>query len=134
MVRKLHFLEYRLLTQHYPERTRGSPPGTQVGVHTLPIPLVGCHWSPLAEECGSKNLTFWLKMCTLLLLAAYRSQVFENDHFPDLVRTAPANWGDPSGVYAGATTLHTPMAAMVLGRRGSCGAQCWRFFPKSKNK
>ncbi len=55
-----HFLEYRLSAQHYPERTRGSPPTTRVGVHTLPIPIVEGRRSPLAEQCGSKNLIFWL--------------------------------------------------------------------------
>ncbi len=44
-----HFFEYRLFPQHYPERTRGSPPTTQVGVYTLPIPMVGGRWSALAD-------------------------------------------------------------------------------------
>ncbi len=53
-----HFLKYRLSTQHYPEGTRGSPPTTQVGVHTLPIPIVEGSWSRGAEEYGAKNLVF----------------------------------------------------------------------------
>ncbi len=53
-----HFLEFRLSAQHYPERSRGSPPTTQVGVGTLPIPIVEGRRSRLAEEYGSKNLIF----------------------------------------------------------------------------
>ena len=95
------FLKYRMLTQRYPERTRGSPPTIQPGVHTLPIPIVGGRWSPLADEYGSENLIFCLKMstlaCLLLLLLAgcLQSPGFENDHFPDLVRSPPPNQGRP---------------------------------------
>ncbi len=140
--RRVHFFEIYLLIQHYPERTSGSPPTTQVGVHTLPIPMAGGRWSPLAEEYGSKNLTFWLKMCTLLLLAAccwlllaaYRSRVLKTTIFQISYVRRETTGADPSGMYVGATTVYTPIAAMVLGRRGSCGAGCWPFFAESKNK
>ncbi|MCP4668308.1 MAG: hypothetical protein GY849_18345, partial [Deltaproteobacteria bacterium] len=129
MVRKPPFFEYRLLTQHYPEGTRGSRPTTQVGVHTLPIPIVGGRWSPLADEYGSKNLIFQqnveacLLACLLLLLllAAYRSRVLKTTIFEISYVWRQPTGADPSGMYVGATTVHTPMAAMVLGRGGSCG-------------
>ena len=53
-----HFLKFRLSAQRYPERTRGSPPTTRVGVRTPPIPIVEGRWSRLAEEYGSKTLIF----------------------------------------------------------------------------
>ncbi len=53
-----HFFSFRLFAQHYPERTRGSPPTIRVGVRTLPIPIVEGRRSRLAEEYGSKNLIF----------------------------------------------------------------------------
>ncbi len=55
-----HFLKYRLSIQHYPEGTRSSPPTTQVGVYTLPIPIVESRWSRRVEEYGAKNLVFEL--------------------------------------------------------------------------
>ncbi len=60
------FLKYRLLTQHYPDGTEGSPPTIQLSVHTLPILIVEGRRFRLAEEYGVENLIFHTKSAFFL--------------------------------------------------------------------